>query len=387
MLWIILTLMTLAMAAYVALPFLGLVRRSAGEGASGVALLRDQLAEIDREQAAGVIETKAAEAARIEVKRRLLAAEKSAATSATANPLGAVELKFVLGSILGLTVLGSAILYTAIGSPGLSSAVRMQGAKPGPSASTEPIMDVDAAIAGLVERLKQKPDDVRGWTMLGWSYMGTGRYAQAIEAYRKADALDPKNANIKSGLSQALIRAADGKVTPEAMSVLDQVLALDPKEPGARFDKGLAKLQAGDAKGALDDWIAQLKDAGPGDVWVLELRQRVIETAAEAKIDVSGRLPAVAPAAGPTAADIEAAKAMPEGDRKAMIEGMVARLAAKLDAEPKNPEGWEQLMRSYTVLGDKAAAKAALGRALAVFKDDKVMTGRMNSAADQLGIE
>jgi cytochrome c-type biogenesis protein CcmH len=408
MLLIILILMTFAAAAYVAAPFLRPINKADAAKSSDLGIYRDQLAEVDREAAAGLIEPAAAASARTEIKRRMLAADKTAGMGGEAVPLSALEYKFAFLSMVALTVLGSTILYAYNGNPNLPSSSAMQGTPLGQAPSTEQaapatggaaptLSDVESAITKLAERLKTKPDDVRGWAMLGWSYLGTGKYPEAIEAYRKADALDPKNANIKSGLSQALIRAADGKVTPEALAVLEQVLAIDPKEAGARFDKGLAKLQGGDAKGAVDDWIAQLKDAGPDDKWPGELRQRIIETAKENKIDVTGRLPAEvaaapapaaasAPIPGPTDADINAAKSMSTADQNAMIKGMVERLAAKLEKDPKNLEGWIQLMKSRKVLGELDNAKLAFKKAMGVFEGAADETGKLKAAAGDLGL-
>ena len=425
MLWLILTLMTAAAAAYVAAPFLRPIDKTGAAQSSDLRIFKDQLAEIDREVAAGLIEPAAAEQARTEIKRRMLAADKAAANAGEVKPLTPLEYKFAFLAVTGFTVLGSVILYALTGSPSIPSGVPMGGGMAAQSGDAQPAMqatapaaggapgllDVDAAIAKLSARLKANPSDLQGWIMLGWSYVGTQKYPEAVEAYRKAVALDPKSAGAKEGLSNALIHVADGKVTPEALTLIDETLAIDPKQPGARFDKGLAKLQGGDAKGAIDDWIAQLKDASPDDTWAPEVRQRVVETAQKAGIDVSGRLPAAAPVAtmggeaaataqpaapaataaapgtpGPTAADVAAAQSMAPADRNAMIKGMVDRLAAKLEANPKNIDGWIQLIRSRKVLGDVDAAKAAFKRALTVFADASPEQGKLKAAAGELGI-
>ena len=394
-LWIVLTLMTAAMAAYVAAPFLRPIDKADAKNSSDLGIFRDQLVEVEREAAAGLIEPAAADSARTEIKRRMLTADKAAATAGEAHPLSALEYRFAFRTVLALTVLGSAVLYGYTGNPGVPSGAPGIGGAAQQSGEAAPTAaDVDTAVEKLAARLKADPGNVKGWAMLGWSYLGTAKYAEAADAYRKAAALDPKDLSFKSGLSQALIRQAGGKVTPEALAVIEEVLAIDPKEPGARFDKGLAKLQGGDAKGAVDAWIAQLKDAGPDDKWPDELRQRVIETAKDNGIDVSGRLPAVAapavsavaPTPGPTRADIEAAKAMSADDQKAMITGMVERLAAKLEANPKNVEGWIQLMRSRKVMGDMANAKAALQKALSVFSGANPELTKLKAAAGELGL-
>ena len=395
-LWIVLTLMTAAMAAYVAAPFLRPIDKADAKNSSDLGIFRDQLAEVEREAAAGLIEPAAAASARTEIKRRMLTADKAAAMAHEAHPLSALEYRFAFRTILALTVLGSAVLYGFTGNPGVPSGVpgaggaAQQGGEAAPTAA-----DVDTAVEKLAARLKADPGNVKGWAMLGWSYLGTAKYAEAAEAYRRAAALDPKDLSFKSGLSQALMRQAGGKVTPEALAVIEEVLAIDPTEPGARFDKGLAKLQSGDAKGALDAWIAQLKDAGPDDKWPDELRQRIIETAKDNGVDVSGRLPAAAsakpaagpaPVAGPTADDIAAAQGMSAGDQAAMVKGMVERLAAKLEKDPKNLEGWIQLMRSRKVLGDPEGAKAALKSALTVFDGAADEKSKLNAAARDLGV-
>ena len=383
MLWLILTLMTAAAAAYVAAPFLRPISGREAAQSSVLGIFRDQLAEIDREEKAGVIEPSAAGQARAEIKRRMLAADKLAAGAAAPQPLSALEHRFVLLSVLGVTVLGSALLYAYTGNPGLPSAV------PGvsPQAAAPALNDVDGMTGKLIARLKAKPDDARGWAMLGWAYSNASKYIQSAEAYKKAAELDPKSAAFRTGLADALVQAADGKVTPEAAAVIDQALAIDGKDPRGRFLKGLARQQAGDAKGAIEDWISVLSDARPEDQWAPELRVQIIEAAKAANIDVSGRLPvAAAPVAGPSAADIAAAQDMAPADRKAMINGMVEQLAARLAATPRNAQGWVQLMRARKVLGDADAAKAALTKGLAVFADAPAEQARLMAAAAELGI-
>ena len=108
-LWLILTAMTAAAAIYVAAPFLRPVDKAAAEQSSELGIFRDQLAEIDKEAAAGSIEPEAAEQARAEVKRRMLVADKLAASAVAARPLSALEYKFAFLTITGLTILLSLI--------------------------------------------------------------------------------------------------------------------------------------------------------------------------------------------------------------------------------------------------------------------------------------
>ena len=416
MLWLILSLMTAAAAAYVAAPFLSPIDRNAAGQSSEFGIFRDQLAEIEREAKAGLIEPAAAEQARAEIKRRMLAADKRVAGQTPAQPLTALEHRFVFLSVLGFTVLGSILLYAFNGNPALPSAVPGSGPQVSqqPSASIAPaaapqaqaggapaLSDVDTMVAKLADRLKANPNDAKGWAMLGWSYLSTNKFALAVEAYKRAASLEPKSAAIRTGLGDALIQAEGGKVTPDAAAVLDESLAIDPKQPRGRFLKGLAKAQAGDPKAAIEDWISVLKDAAPEDQWAPDLRAQIIGLAKQNGLDVSARLPAVvaavaaAPAVasapdiaapGPSAAEIAAAGNLSEGDRSAMIKGMVERLAQKLDANPRNADGWIQLMRARKVMGDADAAKTALTKAMTIFADTPGEQARLKAAASELGV-
>jgi cytochrome c-type biogenesis protein CcmH len=268
---------------------------------------------------------------------------------------------------------------------------------------------VDEMTARLVERLNRNPRDPEGWRMLGWSYFNTERFAQSATAYAKAVELNPQNADFRSSLGEALVRAADGLVTDEAKAVFEQALRLDGKDARGRFFMGLAKEQGGNKLEALDDWIAILNDTDSNDPWVNDLVQRVTELGRETGIDVSARLGRRKPAGGgllgilqqretappaaaakssgsggPSEEDIRNAAAMTSSDRTAMVQGMVDRLASRLAQSPRDPEGWIKLMRSRKVLGDAAAAEQTFRLALDIFKDDPREQEQISTAARDL---
>ena len=134
---------------------------------------------------------------------------------------------------------------------------------------------------------------------------------------------------------------------------------------------------------ALEAWIAILKDASSGEDWVSDLEQRVVELAQEIGIDISGRL---ALRKGPTNADIRNAAALPADQQSAMIRGMVDGLASRLEASPRDEEGWIKLIRSYSVLGESEAANKALQRALQAFDAAAPERTRIEATASELGI-
>jgi cytochrome c-type biogenesis protein CcmH len=67
---------------------------------------------------------------------------------------------------------------------------------------------------------------------------------------------------------------------------------------------------------------------------------------------------------GPTAADVADAAEMDEEDRTAFIRSMVDRLAARLESQPDDLDGWMRLGNAYRVLGHPAAARDAYRRAV-----------------------
>jgi cytochrome c-type biogenesis protein CcmH len=330
-----------------------------------------------------------------------------------------------VAAIAGFAVLGLVGLYASIEAPettsgpsstsgeGSAAVERLaalsrdqfpQAAAPSPAERSLP--SVDEMIQRLVARLQQNPNDPEGWRMLGWSYFNTERFDESAAAYLKATALRPDFATFRSLRGEALVKAANGTVTPEAARAFDEALKLDPAEVRARFYKGLSKEQSGDRASALDDWTAILKEADPNEPFLSEIRQRVAEPDRQIGADVTGRPPDRQAAAsgdilrslsdssarpnivreGPNADQVRAAERMPPTERSAMIRGMVEGLAARLEKSPRDVDGWIKLIRSRVVLGEADQAKHALDRALAIFDDSPQEQGQITAAARDLGL-
>lgn len=374
--WIIVTGMALGAAALVALPLLRERRGAASRGAHALEVYRQQLAELEGELARGVILPDEAAGARLEIERRMLRADSE---TGQAQPAGAaapgLSPRSSKGYALGVALLTPALamgVYLLVGSPDMSpnrDAARVTGA------DTEH-MDMLALTEKLAARLAASPGDIQGWMLLGRSYVTLEDFPKAIEAYGKAVALagDKPAPMVLAEYAETLVQANNGLVGDDAQAQFRKVLAIIPTEPRSQFYLGLARAQSGDAKGALDDWVALLKQAEPGAPWAGAVREQAQEVANLLKVDLASLLPeqAAAPSAtkskapsGPDAGDMAAAAAMPEGDRKQMIESMVARLAARQESTDKdNVDGWLQLSRAYGILGRKADSLAALGRAV-----------------------
>ena len=267
------------------------------------------------------------------------------------------------------------------------------------TASDETQPDVGVMISNLEKRLKDNPDDAEGWRMLGWSLYGTGKYAEAAQAYRRATQLDPKAVEGWSALGEALVLAGNDKVTPDAANAFGKALEIDPKDPRARYFMAMSKEQAGDSKGAVAGLLALLKDTPAGAPWEANVRALVAEIGKKANIPVDAELAAIKPPSGgagaqvataaipgPSTQQMREAAAMPKGQQDAMIQGMVDGLDAKLKANPKNLSGWIMLMRSRSQLGETAKAKKALADARAAFAGDSASLAQLSEAAAALGI-
>jgi cytochrome c-type biogenesis protein CcmH len=432
-LWIILTIMTSVAAVLLSAPFIRRFDQPQAESAGDIEVYRDQLKEVDNEQQQGLIDDVQAETARFEIKKRALAADKI--ERSVVPILSGGERSFAMICVTGIVVLGSVGLYAATGNPDLpstrsSSAIQQASASftrdstpaspvaamqtfvsenQGQPSSQPELPPVDEMIRRLAARLLQNPKDAQGWRTLGWSYLNLGRFSEASEAYAKAIELSPGDTEIRSARIEALVRSADGVVTTDAKSAIEDTLKIDPKNAHARFFRGLEKQQEDDKISALTEWHEVLRDADPNESWVPDLKNRISElervlgtdpaagTTGAAKPAVAGgsletsRAAGGSPIAptiekGPSPQDVKAAEVMAPADRSAMIRGMVDRLASRLEKSPRDADGWIKLMQSRVVLGETELAKQALARGIEAFTDDTQQRDRIVAAAQQLGL-
>jgi len=375
-LFFILASMTAA-ATFVVLWALGRGERAVG--GSDLLVYKDQLQEIGRDRAAGLIGEAEAEAARLEVSRRLLTAadRETPAVFDAASPRNLRRRRTAVLAALIILPLGPPSLYIALGSPGLSG-------EPALARVTSPQGNESvAALVGQVEaHLARNPNDGSGWEVLAPVYIRLGRFDDAVAARRKSLALNGATATRESDLGEALAGAANGVVTAEAKDLFERAVARDPHEAKARYFLGLAAEQDGKADAAAAIWRALLTDAPAGAQWVEFVRGALARVAGPPGAAV---VPGVA--AGPTAADAASAAKMTDEQRRDMIRGMVGRLAERLQNDGADVEGWLRLVRSYVVLGDRDRAKgvAADARRALAGRPDEVK--RIDDLLKGLGLE
>jgi cytochrome c-type biogenesis protein CcmH len=369
-LWLIFALMTVAAACAVLRP-LGR-KASATSGGSDRLVYADQLLEIERDRAAGLIGGAEAESARVEISRRLLAAadaETSAPAVAPARQLAFRHRAAAIVAVILLPAIGLGF-YLKLGSPEIPS--QSAFARVDTPIGAQSI----ASLVGQVEaHLTANPNDGAGWEVVAPVYMRLGRFNDAAEAWRKTIALNGNSATRESALGESLVASANGVVDNEAVTAFQHAVAADPHEPKASYFLGLADEQAGKRDAAAAKWRALLDGAPQDAPWAGFVR------AALARVTATP-----AAANGPSAGDVTAGDKLSDTQRSEMVRGMVQRLAARLHADGGNVDEWLRLVRAYIVLGDRDKAKGAVADAKRALSDHPDELKQIDDVVKGLGL-
>lgn len=366
--WVAAAALTLVCAAAALSPFMRKAAQADAPARHDLEVYKDQLSEIERDAAAGLIAPEDAATARAEVARRILkvSAEAGGGAAAPVARLGRMSALSV-AVLLPLISWGA---YSWLGAPEIPDQPIAARENPGDTS-------IEALVAKAEAHLAKNPEDGRGWDVLAPIYARMGRYDAAVDAFSRASKLNPPSAARESGLGEALTGAAGGKVTAEAKAAFERALALDGKEPKAQLFLAMALVQEGktaEAKTALEAQLA----ASPADApW----RPLVVNALASLENSTNDKI-----AKGPSQEELDAAAQMSGEDRMAMIETMVAGLAERLKSKPDNMSDWQKLIRSYLVMGKRDEALKALENAQIAFKDDGAKQGQIRAFAKELGL-
>jgi cytochrome c-type biogenesis protein CcmH len=343
-LWLVLVLMTAAAMFAVLWP---LARRTPLRRGSDVAVYRDQLDEIQRDRSTGLIGDAEAEAARVEVSRRLIAAADAADSERPAEETATLRHRRVT-AIAGLVLLpaGAFALYLTLGSPDLPGeplAARVQNA-----AEARNVQDM---VAKVEDHVARNPNDGKAWEVLAPVYMRIGRYDDAVRAWSNVISLNGSNAEREADFGEAMVAAANGVVTADAKAAFDRALKIDPQDVMARFYTGMAAEQDGRRADADKIWNDLIAGAPPNAPWIEVVRHALARNA---------------PAAAATAPAAAAQSTPPDHEVNAMVE----RLAERLKKDGSDVQGWLELVRSYRVLNQNDKMGAAIADARKALASD-----------------
>ena len=358
--WIIAGLLVLAALIALLKPLLRATPESVDEGESVLAVFRRQLANLDSEIAQGRLAPDEAAAVRAEITRRMLAAADQETQNSRPAVLGSAATSCRLGIAIGIAALlpaAALAVYSAVGTP---AAVERGGSAAAAPATDDRAKKLTAAAEQLKARLQQEPGHVEGWVLLARTFASLERYPEARSAYSQAIALAPKEPQLHAELGELLVLAAGGDVTAEA----EAEFAKAGDDPRARFYSAEAALQRGDLEAAKATLRTLLATAPAEAPWRKLVQERLAEIA-PGEIAPGEQTPA-AKGSGPTAQDVAAAQSMSPEERQAMIRSMVDRLAARLEQNPNDRDGWTRLAHAYDVLGESEKAQAARSRAAQV---------------------
>ncbi|MBP0481653.1 c-type cytochrome biogenesis protein CcmI [Sagittula salina] len=403
--WILTGAVALAVAAGLAWSVVAGRRATGPAEAFDIRVYRDQLGEIDADAARGKIDAVEAERLRVEISRRLLAADTKARgeTVAAAQPQA---MSRAMAGVLALVLLGGGYaLYSQLGAPGyrdMPLQLRLEMAQEAlkdraSQAEAEAAMpqgqqaEAPEDYRTLVEKLRtavaERPDDLQGQILLARSEGALGNYAASYEALQNVVRIkgDKATAQDYADLADMLVLAAGGYVSPEAQAALERALQLDKSNGVARFYGGLMMAQTGRPDIGFRMWDALLDDSQPDDPWVEPLRAQIEEMAIRAGQN-RYQLPPLQEMAGPSAADVAAAGEMSEGDRQEMVRGMVSRLSDRLATEGGTPEEWARLVTALGVLGDTEQAGKVWTEAKQVFAGRNAALDTIRAAADRAGV-
>lgn len=305
--WILAAALVVVAVLFVVLPLLKQKRGAVSESRAdmNVSIYRDQLRELEADLAAGAVDQAQYQSTRAELEKRLVADAAAANTAATSSAGGKAPSNskwMVIAAAIAVPLL-TVSLYFGLGKPeGLSAKPPMaEGA--GGEAAPHPITpaQIEGMVAKLAERMKEKPDDLDGWIMLGRSYGTLRRFQDASDAYGKAvklmpkDAPAPQRAQLLIDYADVLAMTTETRLQGEPGKLVLQAVKLDPKNLKGLLLAGTGAFQSQNYKAAIDFWQKAAELVPPGS----EIANKVAASIEQAQKQMGG---AAAPVMGGAAA-------------------------------------------------------------------------------------
>ncbi|VAW01286.1 Cytochrome c heme lyase subunit CcmI, apocytochrome c chaperone [hydrothermal vent metagenome] len=403
--WIIISALALSVAALLGL---ALIRGRVGDAppaAYDLQVYRDQLREVERDLARGVIGAGEAERIRAEVSRRVLSADaqlKSGGETGGQPRWAGWVMAAICALLLGG---GSVLLYSFTGQPGFGDQPQANRIAAAEEARTNrlsqteaeellptraPAPQVSEDFLNLMDRLrktvKARPDDLQGLALLARNEAALGNIIAAYKAQQQLIGVKDAQATADdyAFLTDLLVSAANGYISTDARTAMRAALAHTPDQPTARYYLGLYLWQVGRPDAAFRMWEKLLRDGPPDAPWTLLIRQQIEELAWLAGVRYT--LPPAEDQPGPTADQVESAQDMSQGDRVKMIQGMVSRLSQRLSTEGGSAADWARLIGAYGVLDETDKARTIWQEAQQVFADRPNDLAQIRANAEKAGV-
>ena len=326
-------------------------------------IYRDQLETLERDLARGIISAADCEANKDELQLRLLDDTEEPAPVQIGAGQSFFTARRTAVVIALLLPLGAAGMYWWLGAPEAIDPVATQ------KASEDQVTQM---IDKLAARLKEKPNDPKGWAMLARSYKVMGRFPEAEQAFLKAGDLVNTEPDLLVDYADLLAVRANNNIEGKPLEMVNKALALNPLHPMGLMMSGVAAYRRSDFKLAVAQWEKLLALLDPASPDAQQVQADITDARAKAGLPAAAIAPAGAGEAGklPPVDPAAAAGMTPE-----KINQMVESLAARLKTNPDDAAGWVRLARAYKTQGRLPEAEDAYGKASKVVdKDPELLT-------------
>ncbi|OZG71042.1 c-type cytochrome biogenesis protein CcmI [Hahella sp. CCB-MM4] len=277
--WLALGLLTIMAIAMIVLPLRRMLNQEStatkdgkqdrhqdkgrGQKQYNLAIFQDRLAELETDLEDGRIDEAEYAELRDELEKGLLNDVPAKEKAATSKRTSATGVLMALGFI-GLPALALTLYYLLGDYKGLNQAHWMEETR---YLLAQEGDNMPAILNRLEQRLKEEPEHIEGWVLLGRSYMAMEKYKNAADAFSQVAALlemEKQNPAVGYGLLAQAIYFANQAMTPGVESAVRKALAADPGESNALSILGVAAFQKGLYTDAARYWQAIL-DNNPND--------------------------------------------------------------------------------------------------------------------------
>ena len=393
-----LVLTVFAIAAVIAPLWQG--RTSGRAESTDIDIYRDQLNEVDRDLARGVLNQTEAERTRTEISRRLLTADADARTIASDAPRALSRAMAVCLSVA--IIAGAGALYFNLGAPGYGDVPRAERIAIGEERRENRPLQLEAeAAAPIPDTLDQFDDRTRdlietrrvtafeqhqnidAWEILVQTEAAIGQFQRATRAQDRIVDIKGDNVTVDDlgRLLDLMVASTQGYVSPEAEAVALTILRTDADNIPAIYYAGLMYAQNDRPDRAFGLWRSVIEEGEAGTLHYDLTAGQIEDVALQLGMDYI-----VPDRRGPTAEDLDMAQDIASEDRAAMIEGMVGQLADRLATEGGPPQDWARLISSLAVLGQDETARTVLAEAEAIFGGDVQAVTIVRRAAEEAGL-
>lgn len=240
-----------------------------------LAILRDQMAQLNADLAAGTLDAEQHRASSAEIERRVI--EETAAVEAsvaTATPRAGSGKPWATIAVIALAIpLLATYGYEHLGNP---AAIEAPAAEAAPALADGVTNDqVEVLVKQLAERMKSNPDDLEGWTLLARTYAAMQKFPEAAQAFERATALSPNDASLLADRADVMAVLQGQRAAGEPARLIARALELDPKNLKALALAGSVAFEAAEYDKAIFYWKQARELAAPASDFANNLDQGI----------------------------------------------------------------------------------------------------------------